>query len=83
MYIRRLEHIVSDYKRGMLNTPNIQVLGKEFSSETIEFRPALMLDTTFYRSTFKNSDLVNMKFGHTDFSCSYFEHCILEFCTFE
>lgn len=57
-----LKSIIDSYRSGMLSTPNIQVVEKKLSDETIQFPAKRMADTTFYSSTFRNSDLINMKF---------------------
>lgn len=78
-----LKSIIQSYHSGLLSTPNIQVLKKKLSDETIEFPSKLMADLTFDSSTFKNSDLINMEFIHVNFESSYFEKCLLENCIFE
>ena len=78
-----LKSIIDSYRSGLLSTPNIQVLGKKLSDETIKFPSGLMTDLTFASSTFKNSDLINMEFINVNFESSYFEKCLVENCIFE
>ena len=70
-----LKSIIENYRSGLLPTPNIQVLEKTFSNETIEFSREQRVNLPFYCSTFKNSKLINMKFINTCFESSYFEEC--------
>ena len=78
-----LKSIMDSYRSGLLSTPNIQVLEKRLSNETIKFPEKLMANTTFYFSTFKNSSLVKMQFINVHLESSYFENCIFENCIFE
>ena len=78
-----LKNIISDYRLGLLETPNIQVLDKKLSDETIEFPDGRMADLTFSWSTFKRSDLVNMEFIHVNFESSYFEECLIQNSVFK
>jgi uncharacterized protein YjbI with pentapeptide repeats len=78
-----LKNIISSYNSGLLSTPNIQVVEKKLSDETIKFPSELMSNLTFDSSTFKNSHLINMKFINVNFESSYFEKCLVENCTFK
>ena len=78
-----LKSIIDSYRSGLLSTPNIQVLGKKLSDETIEFPRKPIADRTFNSSTFKNSDLINMEFINVNFESSCFEKCLVENCIFE
>lgn len=78
-----LKNIISDYRLGLLETPNIQVVDKKLSDETIEFPGGQMADLTFSWSTFKRSDLVNMEFIHVNFESSYFEKCLVKNSVFK
>lgn len=80
---KTLKSIIDSYHSGLLSTPNIQVLDKKLSYETIKFPSKLIADRTFNSSTFKNSDLVNMEFINVNFESSYFEKCLVENCIFE
>jgi uncharacterized protein YjbI with pentapeptide repeats len=73
-----LKSIINSYHSGLLSTPNIQVLDKKLSDETIKFPSKLIADRIFNSSTFKNSDLINMEFINVNFESSYFEKCLLE-----
>ena len=75
-----LKSIIESYRDGLLSTPNIQVIQKKLYDETIEFP---QLKHFFYFSSFKNSDLINMKFINVGFESSSFEKCIFENCIFE
>lgn len=77
----KLKTIIDNYRSGLLSTPNIQVLGKRLSDETIEFDPKFR--SAFYFSSFRGSSLKNMKFIKANFESSYFENCIFENCIFE
>lgn len=78
-----MKSIIDSYHSGLLSTPNIQVLGKKLSDETIKFTSKLMPNQTFYYSTFKNSDLINIEFINGNFGSSYFEKCLVQNCIFE
>ena len=78
-----LKSIIDSYRSGLLSTPNIQVLGKKLSDETIEFPRKPIADRTFNSSTFKNSDLIHIKFINVNFESSYFKKCFVENCIFE
>jgi uncharacterized protein YjbI with pentapeptide repeats len=78
-----LKDIMDSYRSGMLSTPNIQVIEKKLFDETIEFPVKVMVDLTFSWSSFRKSDLTNMKFIHVNFEYSYFEKCLFENCLFE
>jgi uncharacterized protein YjbI with pentapeptide repeats len=80
---KTLKSIIDSYHSGLLSTPNIQVLDKKLSDETIKFPSKLIADRTFNSSTFKNSDLINMEFINVNFESSYFEKCLVENCIFE
>ena len=78
-----LESKIDSYRSDLLSTTNIQVFEKKLSDETIKFPSELMIDLTFESSTFKNSDLINMKFINVNFESSCFEKCLVENCIFE
>lgn len=78
-----LKTIIDSYRSGLLSTPNIQVIEKKLSDETIRFPKKLMADLTFNSSAFKNSHLINMEFINVNFELSYFEKCLVENCIFE
>lgn len=78
-----LKNLIVSYQKGELSTPNIQVIGKKLSDETIEFPDSLMADLTCSWSTFKRSDLVNMEFIHVNFESSFFEDCLIQNCVFK
>ena len=78
-----LTNLISDYRLGLLETPNIQVVDKKLSDETIEFPGGQMADLTFSWSTFKRSNLVNMEFIHVNFESSYFEECLIKNSVFK
>lgn len=77
----KLKTIIDNYRSGLLSTPNIQVLGKRLSDETIEFDPKFR--SAFYFSSFRGSSLKNMKFNKAYFESSYFENCIFENTDFQ
>ena len=79
----KLKNIINNYRSGLLSTPNIQIIERKFSEETIEFPNELLADLTFASSTFKKSDLINIKFINVNFETSYFEKCLVEDCVFE
>ena len=81
--IETLKSIIDSYNSGLLSTPNIQVVEKKLSDETIKFSSELIDDLTFSCSTFKNSHLINMHFVNVNFESSFFEGCIIENCIFE
>ena len=81
--IDTLKNIIDSYHSGLLSTPNIQVVGKKLSDETIKFPRHRRANLTFSSSTFKNSHLINMKFIHVNFESSYFKKCFVENCIFE
>ena len=57
-----LKSIIKRYCSGHLLIRNIQVFEKNLSGEIIKFPNKVMADLTFNSSTFKISDLINMKF---------------------
>ena len=78
-----LKNRISDYRLGLLKTPNIQVVNEKLSDETSKFPGGLMADLTFSWSTFKNSELINIEFIHVNFESSYFEKCLIKNCVFK
>ena len=84
-----LKNIISDYHSGLLETPNIQVISKKLSNETIEFPydPSpdgiFMCDLTFSWSSFRKSELVDMEFINVNFESSSFEECLIKNCVFK
>jgi uncharacterized protein YjbI with pentapeptide repeats len=77
-----LKRIIENYRAGLLSTPNIQVIEKKLSDETIQFPRKENLVNCEY-ATFKNSDLLNMKLINIYLGRSYFEKCLIENCIFE
>ena len=78
-----LINLVECYKKGELRTPNIQVVNKICSDETINLPSnGSLVDNKFYRALFKNSQLTKIKFCYGHFGLSYFKDCFLENCTF-
>ena len=78
-----LKNIIDSYRCGLLSTPNIRVIEKKFSEETIKFPNRRLADLTFCFSTFKKSHLTKIKFINVNFELSYFENCVVENCIFE
>lgn len=68
----KVKSIIDNYRFGLLFTTNIQVFKRTLSDETIKFSKELIADLTFDSSTFKNSDLINMRFINVNFEISYF-----------
>lgn len=77
-----LKRIIENYRAGLLSTPNIQVIAKKLSDETIQF-PRTENIVSFEYTTFKNSDLLNMKLINIYLGRSYFEKCLIENCIFK
>lgn len=77
-----LQNLIDSYRSGLLSTPNIQVIDKKLSDETIQFPKGLFVDSSLSVSTFKNSDLINMKFINVSFESSYFDNCMFNNCRF-
>lgn len=74
-----LNSIINNFYAGKLSTPNIQVIEERFANETIQ----LSYPNGVGWSSFRKSDLKNMKFMDTCFEWSYFDTCIFENCMFE
>ena len=78
-----LKNLINRYLSGFLSTPNIQVLEKKLYDETIVFTPKESPNVALSFSTFKNSELIKMKFIKVGFVYSYFEKCLIQNCCFE
>nr|WAK84816.1 hypothetical protein [Amicula sp. isolate GU52X-4 cfCalB7] len=78
-----LQNLIKNYHSGLLLTPNIQVIGKKFSNETIHLPTGRWINHSFYFATFRNSDLIHMKFIHLSLDSTYFGKCLVENCLFE
>lgn len=78
-----LNNIIDNHRLGLLSTRRIQVSGKLFSDEIINFPEKQIKDLFLYSSTFKNSHFINMKFLNVNFESSFFEKCVIENCTFK
>lgn len=78
-----LQKKILDYKLGLLKTPNIQVIDQKLFDEIIQFPTSSTPDLTLNHSTFKRSELMNMKFIQIDFDSSFFENCLVKNCIFK
>lgn len=76
--IETLKNIIDSYRSGRRSTPNIQVIGKTLSDETIKFPGGLIADQTFASSTFRSSKLINMEFINANFESCHFMQPIFE-----
>ena len=59
------------------------MISKVFSDEVIHFPDDTIIDLTFSRSVFKNSQLTSIKFFNGSFGSSFFNESFLENCAFE
>jgi len=76
---------MDSYHSGLLSTSNIQVSGKIFSDEIINFPVEIIADLTFDSSTFKNSHFINMKFINVNFEnnilrSAEYDNCVFSNC---
>ena len=81
--VETLKNLINCYNKNLLKTPNLQIIEKTFSNEIITFPDEMIVDSTFYFSSFKNSCLTNIKFTNVSFESSFFEGCFLENCVFD
>lgn len=59
---KTLKSLIKSYKKGELNTPNIQVIDRIFSDELIKLTDGVLLDTTLSWAFFKKSRLTKIRF---------------------
>jgi len=81
--IETLKNIIDSSYFDLLFTPNIKVIEKKLSNEVIKFPNKFIADRIFDSSTFKNSQLINMKFINGNLNSSFFENCLVQNCMFE
>jgi len=80
-----LKILVDRYKKGLLTTPNIQLIHMILSDEVLNFSYELQqsMNVSLSRCLVKKSQLTRIKTSNGDFASGFFTESILENCTFE
>lgn len=76
--------LVDRYKKGLLKTPNIQVINMRLFDEVVNFPYyPTSIDVSFSNCLVKKSQLTSIKISNGDFELGFFTESTLENCTFE
>jgi uncharacterized protein YjbI with pentapeptide repeats len=82
-----LKILVDRYKKGLLTTPNIQLINMRFSDEMLIFPDTMddnfCMDVCFSWCLMKKSDLTSIKICNGNFESGFFTESTLENCIFE
>jgi len=73
---KELKNVIDQYKNGRLETQNLQIHNKSFSTGAVS-------DEFLELSSFRNVNLINLHFTNVDFASSFFSECSFKNCIFD